>query len=519
MRVFSISLALSMLFAAASAQTADAPTVPVHAGPVYTRGEEAGAYPKYPDLQIQVEVPPTTSAEQVKPEAFRVRVDNGATVNAYREQALATTGYGIAASIALDVSGSMKGAPLNAVRSGLSKFVGDASPQDKIAIETIADESRWDANWDDSRDKVKTSLDTLATRGTLTRLWDGLLEAIHNFPATPLSQRLIVISDGHDEGSKHTEEEVIAAALDRGIPVDAIGVTRSDPVYLQGLQRLATQTGGQFRQAKDTAELEQLVSSGIQRLKSTPVVSFHLDDVPGDGGTHRFEVTWKHDGTESRAEVKATIPVIKSRARWYWGGGIAAAVVLLIVILASTPKRSKQPDAFIVPPVQPVASAPVSMPVQSPIPPRQPGPPVPVPLQPRKVTMPPEQPARPVRVKTEIIARFGTPAQGQPGAWLLCEAGFAAGKRFPLDQIEYWIGALENNHLQITDDPTVSGNHACLVFDHDMLGVFDHKSTNGTRVNGDLVSNKRRLLRPGDRIKIGRSTFAVQTAEQEGAGS
>jgi hypothetical protein len=31
------------------------------------------------------------------------------------------------------------------------------------------------------------------------------------------------------------------------------------------------------------------------------------------------------------------------------------------------------------------------------------------------------------------------------------------------------------------------------------------------------VKEKRHLLRPGDRIQIGRSTFAIQLAEQESA--
>ena len=74
----------------------------------------------------------------------------------------------------------------------------------------------------------------------------------------------------------------------------------------------------------------------------------------------------------------------------------------------------------------------------------------------------------------------------------------------------------ENNHLQIAEDPTVSGNHACLIFEHDVLGIYDYKSTNGTRVNGEVVKEKRHLLRPGDRIQIGRSTFAIQLDEQEG---
>ena len=120
----------------------------------------------------------------------------------------------------------------------------------------------------------------------------------------------------------------------------------------------------------------------------------------------------------------------------------------------------------------------------------------------------------PRRTPTLIATRYPMPAKGKPAAWLYCEEGFAPGQRFPLDEIEYWIGALANNHLQIENDPTVSANHACLVIEHEVLGIYDHQSTNGTRVNGELVNQARRLLRPGDRVRIGRSTFIIEPVRE-----
>lgn len=526
--------ALYLLVAADGARAAAVPAALIHVGPVYTRGNETGSYPKFPDLQIQVDVPPAVGSDLLKPEAFQLRVDGGSPVIASREQTLASSGYGIAAVVSIDVSGSMKGAPLNAIRTGLSKFVNDAGPQDKIAIQTIADDGRWEANWDDSPDQDRAALQKLAARGSLTRLWDAVLEAIHRFPDTPLSRHLIVISDGHDEGSVHKEQEVVTAAIERGILLDAIGMTRSNPEYLKTLQSLTVQTSGQFREARNSDELERLLSSGIERLKLTPVVSFRTDDLSADGKARRFEVTWKHEGVESKAEVTATIPLVKSwsgRVLWLWVGGAAAFLLLLLStvligarnrgagarnIPAATvpePKPIPAPQSFAPPLPATSLHQPTSAEVRSNFAPLRSGKaqgPVPVPVK---------QPVWPIRSKTEINARFVAPIEGQPVAWLLCEEGFATGRKFPLDKVEFWIGALDNNHLQISDDPTVSGNHACLVFDHDMLGIYDHDSTNGTRVNGEVVREKRRLLRPGDRIGIGRSTFAVYLGAWERTGS
>ncbi len=524
MRVFSAFIALGALVVSLSGQAASAPPIQIHSGPVYTRGNEAGGYPQYPDLQIQVEIPPTTNPALVKTEAFSVKADNGTSAYATRVQTLASTRYGLAVSVAIDVSGSMKGAPLNAVRSGLSKFVSDADPQDKIAIQTIADDGRWDVGWENSREEVRTALNKLEARGSLTRLWDGLLEAVQHFPETPLAQRIIVISDGHDEGSSHTEDEVIAAAQQRHILIDAIGITRSNPAYLQGLEQLAAQTGGQFREARDNPELDRLVSSGIQRLKSTPVVSFRLDDLPADGTSHRLQVIWKHEGAVSQADVTVTLPPAPP---WYlqpkfWAiGGVAGLLLLLVLVFAGTRKRAEPQSTGMAAP-EPVVSKPVPVPVPAPAPvtPR----PVLVrsdglePLSsPRKVAPTPyESGEGHVRAKTKMIARFPAPSKERPTAWLICEQGFAPGQKFTVTDAEYWIGALENNQLCISDDPTVSGNHACLVFEYDVLGIYDYKSTNGTRVNGERVNEKRHLLRPGDRIQVGRSTFTIQMIEQEG---
>jgi Mg-chelatase subunit ChlD len=509
-----------------TAQTPAAPSVLTHAGPVYTRGDQSGSYPQYPDLQIEVDGPP---GADFGPSEFHVKADNGAPVTATRVQSLASTQYGVAASVSLDVSGSMAGRPLNAVKAGLSKFVNDAGPQDKVAIQTIADEGQWDSDWEAPREQVKASLDRLAVRGTQTHLWDSLIEAIQHFPEAPLSRRLIVISDGHDEGSKHKLDEVISAAHDRGVIVDAIGITREKRDHTPDLDRLASQTGGQFRKALDTDQLQAMVGGGIQHVKSTPIVSFRLDDLRGDGKPHSFVVTWNHEGAESSAEATATIPVVSSKTkRWYWGIGIVAGLLLILSLFMARQRAQQRhrTGASIPTPIPVAAGTPAAAAKQQPLPPRPFVQGTPTPgapdrgqgsVPPRKVALPPDQaPTPPQKIKTQMMVRFPAPAKGKPAAWLFCEEGAVAGQKFPVDQVEYWIGALDNNHLRIADDPTVSGNHACLKFDHEVLGVYDNGSTNGTRVNGELVQEKRHLLRFGDRIRVGRSTFVLQPVEPEG---
>src|SRR3954469_25739469 len=64
------------------------------------------------------------------------------------------------------------------------------------------------------------------------------------------------------------------------------------------------------------------------------------------------------------------------------------------------------------------------------------------------------------------------------------------------------VGREEGNLLRLNDE-RVSRFHAKVQFDNGEVILTDLESTNGTRVNGNVVAIRR--LRPGDRVGVGRS--------------
>lgn len=75
------------------------------------------------------------------------------------------------------------------------------------------------------------------------------------------------------------------------------------------------------------------------------------------------------------------------------------------------------------------------------------------------------------------------------------------------------IGRAPDNVIQI-DDPSVSGRHAQLHQVGEICILQDLDSTNGTRVNDEVVTSV--ALRVGDRIRFGKveACFERETAEQ-----
>ncbi|MBY0587960.1 FHA domain-containing protein [bacterium] len=89
--------------------------------------------------------------------------------------------------------------------------------------------------------------------------------------------------------------------------------------------------------------------------------------------------------------------------------------------------------------------------------------------------------------------------------------GVDKGRRFADLELPITIGREDGNVIRLSDD-RVSRFHVKIQEDQGQLVLMDLDSTNGTRVNGETI--QLRLLRPGDRINVGRSTLIYGTNEQ-----
>jgi Mg-chelatase subunit ChlD len=458
-------------------------------GPVYTKD--------FPDFDIVVEATTATSNTTLKAADITL-VEDGTPANvATNLRRFREMGQGVAVALVIDVSGSMRGRPMQAIREGLAGFVSRARDYDQVAIASVADETRWEVEWTTPRADIKQRLVQLEARGSLTRLWDGLEEALTMLdrPELVARRRLVVISDGHDEGSRTTLAEVMAHAIRLRIPIDCIGITRSNPAYLRTLELLARNTHGTFRYADDTEALKDRIANGIELLLDTPVATFRAKTLTGDGKLHDVGVRWDSAGLTDQERV--TLPKLTWQWFRWWHGAIAGTVALFALALVF---RRRKPASLLPPPTDPI---------------RPPAPVRPDPdyLPPGPIYVPGPifKPTEPARHRTQLAIAFAPPTPERPTAYLRGLDGPAAGWRVPIDRGEFWIGAESNNACKLELDETVSANHACIRFEGSSLRIYDNRSTNKTWHNRQPLTDAAALLAPGDQIRIGRSTFALET--------
>src|ERR1700722_6225961 len=83
---------------------------------------------------------------------------------------------------------------------------------------------------------------------------------------------------------------------------------------------------------------------------------------------------------------------------------------------------------------------------------------------------------------------------------LVAQSPEFTGKTFDLSGKEVTVGRVEDNRIQI-EHASVSGHHAVLKLDALDYVIKDLESTNGTRVNGEKISEQK--LRRNDILRLG----------------
>lgn len=524
------------------------------------------------EVEVLLELPGEPGALGGLPplESLTLLEDGRPTSQAKAARTFGESERGTAYVVALDASKTMSAGPLRDVRRALLNLIDQAGPEDRIAVVTFADDVRVESTFGASKFTLQRSIENLTTRGRITELYKALFQAMDLFaePDLPERRRLLIISDGKDEGEAYNLDDVVTRARSLGVAVDAIGLTRIDERYLSNLDRLARLSGGRYARATDSGQLSALIDQGRKRLAASPLARFELQELSADGRSHRLGVRMETGGRPLQGEVAVpyvpapeaadvpgggaspvhpvdpTPPDPPSSSPWWketiWlvalgGLGLLVPIVLALVVLRR--RRAEQEANPLVAHASP-ASAAAEPPLRddedrswnrggdfggeawpgmtrsASVPYREaaatriedddPG---------DVTTLEPTLFARPdadIPLGKEVRAVFPSPAPGAPAAVLLDVVGKAGGGRVAVEANPFWIGSETGADLTLPGDAYVSGFHAALQHSEGTLYLYDNSSTNGTFVNGERLGPVHRALVPGDEIRVGRCTFVVR---------
>jgi VWFA-related protein len=258
-------------------------------------GQGVGTPPRltvYVDLADESGVPPSSVASS--------RVT--ATVGASRSEVIqvtpfAATGEGVAYIFVVDVSRSVSAADMARVRAALTRWASASGSRDRLALITFGDDVTTRVDFTADRAQFIAAASRLSATDRRTRLHGALERAIElgrrGDADLPARRVAIVLSDGKDEGSGLTQDDVAALVRQDRMPIYAIGCSRlngSDRAAgFDALRRLAANSGGLFQDASRTP-LDDVYAAMQRAITRVFAIALKCEACPADGQLHRLDV-------------------------------------------------------------------------------------------------------------------------------------------------------------------------------------------------------------------------------------
>lgn len=203
----------------------------------------------------------------------------------------------VSVGILFDVSGSMSGEKIQKARKALERFIGTSHPADEYFL--IAFNSRAQLLLDRTRDgeSVLRKL-TLVEPKSNTALYDACYLGIEKVTTgTRQKKALLVISDGQDNASRYSFNEVRRLMKESDVTVYAVGIIgggdSSSTLGMQGqsfLDELTSVTGGKSFYPQTDVEMDEIFERIALELRHQYSVGFTPKDFTPDGKWHKTKV-------------------------------------------------------------------------------------------------------------------------------------------------------------------------------------------------------------------------------------
>jgi VWFA-related protein len=406
-----------------------------------------------------------------------------------------STGEGVAYVFAVDVSRSVTPALFKSLLNEIRQFVERLRPADRAAIVAFGDDTRIVSQFTTDKGALIAAVSGLAATSQSTHLNLGLREALRlarrQDKSLPGRRAVIILSDGKDEGSGITADDVLRDIdIDR-VPIYSVGASQLPAEdrahYLDVLRRFSVLSGGEYY-SMSTPSASGFYTRIQERVTRVWEATVDCSACITDGRSHplQFTVNLGTSSLSDRLNVVITRPPpappaqpLPNRKRlwWYYGGGAFVALALaLIAILVVRDRRRRTKDE------EPASTGEIEEPA----------------------------PGLPERYSPEVPE--GGPILSDTGLKIQLTRRSGGGGRFEARLVNQLVAGRSSEAGLRLPDSGISGRHCMIELVDGRVLVSDLGSTHGTSVNGVPILGRQRV-ESGDSLALGPIEFNLRIQE------
>jgi VWFA-related protein len=239
--------------------------------------------------------------------------------------------------LVVDISGSMdKNGKLSAAKEAAKTYVSQMRPGDQAGLMTYDTQTYYVQPITTDTAALTAAIDGLVTGGD-TAMYNALVEAETNLQSLNGRKSIIVMTDGLDNKSQSTSDDVIAGVGQSGLTISTIGfgdATSRGQVGLdeEGLKSLAENTGGLYAYAEDADTLSKIYQQYGEVLQSEYALTYVSPTSLRDGVNRGLTVTLNGTAvvaTSARYNPGGLLPEVTAQS---WSMFLAILAVLLVLL-------------------------------------------------------------------------------------------------------------------------------------------------------------------------------------------
>jgi VWFA-related protein len=265
-------------------------------------------------LDVSVKGPNGGFVSGLKKEDFKVYEDNvEQNVTVFQSQDVPVT-----VGLVVDNSGSVRPKKHEIVTAAIT-FAAQSNPQDEIFVVNFNDRVQMGLpdgiDFTDNRMLLRQAMLLNPAQGR-TALYDALDRALEHLHKGRLAKKtLVVISDGGDNMSETTHDELIDGVRQSVATVYTVGIYNPDdkdknPGFLRELARIS---GGEYYHPENISHLVGVCEKIAKDIRNRYTVGYSPSNISYDGKKRKLKVVATHPETRKRLEVRTRTEYLAAR--------------------------------------------------------------------------------------------------------------------------------------------------------------------------------------------------------------
>ena len=294
---------------------------------------------KFPQVTVYVSV--TNAAGEpvgVDPSSIQIS-ENGQVMTPTNVSGGKQGGIGpLTTMLVIDISGSMKvGSKLDGAKTAAKAYVDQMRSEDQAGLISFDTHDTYVQKLTQDHTALKNAIDGLKP-GSDTAMYNALISAEEALKDVQGRKAIITLTDGMDNRSSHTTNDVISGISQSGLSISTIGL--GDPTTKSlsgldeaGLKSLATQAGGAYSAASDPNALTSLFQQYGRTLQSEYAITYTSPSTLRDGVNRNLNVSLAGAATTTQGKYNpgGVLPEVPNQS-WILFAGILVGLVVLLLI-------------------------------------------------------------------------------------------------------------------------------------------------------------------------------------------